>query len=101
VGQADCQTNAGSIRFTGSIDPQASYTFQTNAGSVDLVVPENSALRVDGYTNVGGVRSSFPLTIERRIPGGGMRGEIGPEPRARVSLRSNAGSISLQSGRVG
>jgi DUF4097 and DUF4098 domain-containing protein YvlB len=100
LGHAALQTNAGQVRFSGSIDPLAEYAFQTNAGSVELTVPANSALHVDASTNVGGIHTNFPLTIERHIPGGSIRGEVGPEPRAKIHMRSNAGSIALHSGQV-
>lgn len=82
-GNSLLQTQNGSVRFDGSLDPHGSYTMQTTSGDVDLALPANAAFSLSASTGSGGIQNAF---------GGSL---IGAAPRAQVSLQTQNGSISL------
>ncbi len=77
------QTENGSVRFDGSLDPHGSYTMQTTSGDVDLTLPADTAFALDASTTSGTVQNAF----------GGS--STGVTPRARLSLHTQNGSIAI------
>lgn len=97
AGDASFQTNAGTITFEGAIDPRARYQFRNNAGTIELRLPTSGAYHIDASTDLGNVESDFALASSRRnFVGQTVHGDIGTEPRARLLLSSNAGTIAIR-----
>jgi len=82
-GQSILQTQNGSVRFDGSIDPQGSYRMQTTSGDVDATLPADSAFSLDASTNSGTVQNAF---------GGNV---VGNTPHAQLSMQTQNGSINI------
>ena len=98
TGSSTFKTNAGSVNFTGSIGTSGTYDFETNAGSIDIVLPATSAFHVNASTDAGSITTSFPVTVNHSTVGATLNGDIGNAPQATVTLKTNAGSITLNKG---
>ncbi|GCE16162.1 DUF4097 family beta strand repeat-containing protein [Tengunoibacter tsumagoiensis] len=95
-GQASIEANAGSIHFTGSFNPDAHYTFKTNAGSIDVTLIDTTVLKVEAKTNVGNIYNDFPeIQLQHKMMSSQGRGTIGVGAPAYLELVSNVGTISI------
>jgi hypothetical protein len=83
-GNARMETNAGTISFSGSVIPGGQYFFETNAGTVDVALPANTAFILDAKTDLGTVSNLF-----------GNYG-VGEGARATLHLRTHLGTISVK-----
>ncbi|HEY0756015.1 MAG TPA: DUF4097 family beta strand repeat-containing protein [Ktedonobacteraceae bacterium] len=82
-GHSLLQTQNGSVRFDGSIDPAGSYTMQTTSGDVDLTLPNNAAFLLTASTGSGNVQNAFGVDT------------VGATPRAQLILHTQNGSIAI------
>ncbi len=96
-GQSALKSNAGSITFDGSIIANGQYEFATNAGSVNVTLPDTPAFHVDARTNAGSISSDFASVNRESNSGVGhdAHGDVGSSPTAQVTLQTNAGSIDI------
>ncbi len=78
------ETNAGTISFSGSVNPGGQYSFETNAGTIDMALPAGTAFILDAKTDLGTVSNLF---------GNNYAGE---GPRATLHLRTHLGTISVK-----
>lgn len=85
-GQSTLQTQSGSVRFDGSIDPNGSYRLQTNSGDVTATLPANTTFTLDAGTNSGTVQNAFGANV------------VGNTPRAQLSMHTQSGSITVAKG---
>lgn len=85
-GNSLLQTQNGSVRFSGSLNPRGTYKMQTTSGDVDLTLPGNAAFTLDASTGSGNVENAFGDTT------------IGTTPRAQLSLHTQNGSIAVVKG---
>jgi hypothetical protein len=101
TGQSILKTDTGSVTFEGTIDPKGSYQFETNTGSVDVTLPDNSSFHVDASTDTGSINSDFPgVNVQHAdITGASAHSDVGSSPGATVTLKTDTGSISLHQGR--
>lgn len=93
----DVSTVSGEVDFTGPIDPQGQYSFQSHAGDVTLTIPANSSARFSLETFNGEVDSDFPFTLQPNRDRRHQRLEFsvgGGE--ARVTAESFSGSIVIK-----
>jgi hypothetical protein len=77
------QTQNGSVRFDGSLDPHGSYTMQTTNGDIDLTLPANAAFSLDAGTTSGTIQNAFDSSTSSTLP------------RAQLSLQTQNGSIVI------
>ena len=98
TGSSTLKTNAGSINFTGSIGSTGTYDFETNAGSIDLTLPGSANFHLNASTDAGSIDTSFPVNVNRSTPGATASGDVGTSPQATLTLKTNAGSITLHKG---
>ena len=100
------ETVSGEVTYSGTIEANGSYDFNTHSGEVRMEIPSGSGATLDLQTFSGSISSSFPLTLqpgershshsERR-----MRFSIG-DGSARVSAQTFSGDITIErSGRSG
>ncbi|HZS76372.1 MAG TPA: DUF4097 family beta strand repeat-containing protein [Ktedonobacteraceae bacterium] len=97
-GNSRLKTNAGTITFSGSINQFGSYLFVTDAGTIDLTLPENSSFQLNARTDVGSISTDFPVAIERNFPGAKARAMVGTAPYPELKVKTDIGSISLHKG---
>jgi Putative adhesin len=98
TGSSTFRTNAGSINFTGAIGTTGTYDFATNAGSIDMTLPATASFHVNATTDVGSINTSFPVTVNHSGAGATVNGDVGSAPQATLTLKTNAGAISLNRG---
>ncbi len=77
------ETNYGSVRFDGSIDPQGTYTMKTINGNVNLTLPGNAAFQLEASVGSGSVYNAFGSAI------------VGYTPRAQVMATIGNGSVTV------
>jgi DUF4097 and DUF4098 domain-containing protein YvlB len=88
----DLATRNGTVAFAGSLG-EGPHTLASDHDGIKLTLPGDTALTVDLKTNLGEIRSDFPVTLSGNlksqwngtINGGG----------ARLTASTNSGSISL------
>jgi DUF4097 and DUF4098 domain-containing protein YvlB len=85
-GQANIDTNAGTIYFDGAIDAEGDYRLHTNAGTIHANLPGSSSFILNAHTDMGTVNNEFGSTV------------VGNDPKARLDLRTNLGTIHVQRG---
>lgn len=82
-GQSVLQTNYGSVRFAGAIDPRGTYIMATLSGDVDLTLPDDAAFQLAARTGSGSVQNAFGSNT------------TGNAPRAQVTITIGSGSITM------
>ena len=94
----DVSTVSGEVDFTGPLDPQGQYSFQSHSGSVTLTVPAATSARFSIETFNGEVDSDFPFTLQpnrERRRGQRLEFNVGAG-EARVTAESFSGSIIIR-----
>ena len=101
----DVKSNTGSIDFRGTLEPddEATYSLETNVGSIELRLPSDVYAEIDAATDVGdiSIASRFDA-IDSRTDGRdgvskvweGVLGTGTDEPPL-LRLRTNTGSIEV------
>ena len=97
-GNSKLKTDAGTINFSGALDPTGSYQMSTDAGTVSVTLPPQASFHLDAKTDVGSINSDFPLDIQRDFPGSKARCDIGLPPYSALKLRADVGSINIRQG---
>jgi serine/threonine protein kinase len=82
-GASVLETNYGSVRFDGTIDPQGTYMMRTINGNIDLTFPGNAAFQLAASTGSGSVYNAFGSTI------------VGYGPRAQIMANITNGSVTV------
>lgn len=95
-GQSKLKTDVGSLNFSGSIDPHGAYKFVSDAGSVNITLPEDASFHVDASTDLGSINSDFQLSGQSRMSRKKLNGNVGNPPYATLTLKTDLGSINLK-----
>ena len=95
AGGLRAETTNGSIELR-LMDTQdtADLTLETTNGSITATLPASFAGWVSAKTTNGGIRSDFPVTIERRHQKNHLEGKVG-EGKMRFHAKTTNGSIRL------
>jgi len=94
----DVSTVSGEVDFTGPLDPQGRYSFQSHSGSVTLTIPPTTSARFSIETFNGEVDSDFPYTLQpnrERRNGQRLEFSVGAG-EARVTAESFSGGIVIR-----
>lgn len=83
-GGARVETNAGTIVFRGSMQAGNRYSFETNAGTIDMALPPNAAFVLDARTDLGTLNNQFGAN------------SVGAGEQAMLHLRTNLGTITVR-----
>ena len=99
-GPSTLKTDTGSVTFAGSIGTSGSYQFSTDTGSVNATLPANSSFHMEASTDTGSINSDFSgVNVQKQdVTGSTARGDVGSNPGATLTLKTNTGSINLQKG---
>jgi hypothetical protein len=90
------KTDVGSLNFSGSIDPQGAYKFESDAGSINVTLPEDASFHVDASTDVGSIHNNFQVSGQSKISHTKLKGTVGNPPYATMTLKTDVGSIILK-----
>ena len=66
-----------------------------SVGAIKLSLPANTDADVTATTSVGGIKSDFPLSIDRTMVGQYARGKVG-NGNAVAELNVSTGGIEIQ-----
>jgi hypothetical protein len=83
MGNSTFEANAGSINYHGSLTPNGTYNFHTDAGSINLTLPSSSSFMLETKVNAGSVNNDFGSDT------------VGSRPFAQVIANANAGSVNI------
>lgn len=83
-GGARVETNAGTITFRGSLQTGNRYSFETNAGTIDMALPAKAAFVLDARTDLGTVNNQFGVS------------SVGASDQAMLYLHTNLGTINVR-----
>ena len=100
------ETGTGNVTFSGSLDttlnPQAAYKFQCEVGNLNVTLPATTSIILDANTNVGGIKSAFPITAQNSDGSANYYGPLlpgaSPTPTATLVLDVSSGNIGIQKG---
>ncbi len=81
--QSTLQTKYGSVRFTGTLDPQGIYILKTQSGDIVLALPANAAIQLHAVTGSGSISNAFANT------------GIGNAPQAQIIASTGSGSVKV------
>ncbi|HEU5229426.1 MAG TPA: hypothetical protein VFU49_16530 [Ktedonobacteraceae bacterium] len=93
LGQSNLQSNGGPLRFSGSIAPQASCTFDVNGGSIDLALPTDAIFHIDITGIISSITSDFPGLSPQNNE---VHADIGLSPSAKLKIDVNDSPIILK-----
>ncbi len=82
-GASMLETNYGSVRFTGTLDPQGSYIMRTINGNINLMLPGDAAFQLTGVVGSGTIYNAFGSAI------------VGDSPRAQIMANITNGSVTV------
>src|SRR5579872_992834 len=91
TGTSPLNDNAGAITVTQST-PDGQVTLNNNQGSIDVAFPQIANFHVNATTNSGSITSNYPgVQVQNKE----IHADVGNPPRALVTLKTNAGNITL------
>lgn len=89
------KTTSGNVQFTGTLQADGHYEFESFSGEVVLVVPPDSSFTLSAKTHSGSVNTEFPLQLSRNIGGSLITGTVG-KGGADVRASSFSGSVRIK-----
>jgi Toastrack DUF4097 len=95
TGNSVLKSSLGSINFHEAIDPFGTYQFETDTGSVNVTLPDDTAFELDASANLGSVTTVVPGMKMAYRTNNEVHGDAGPPPRASIRIRSSIGSVSV------
>ncbi len=95
TGNAVLKTSLGSVNCHAALDPSGAYQFATETGSVQVILPDDSAFELDARTQFGSITTVVPgMTLAYRT-NCEVHGDAGRPPRSSLTLSSITGSVSV------
>jgi DUF4097 and DUF4098 domain-containing protein YvlB len=85
-GDSVLKAGSGDITYTGSLDANGNYRFETGSGDVDMTLPGSSAFNLDAHTGSGSVNNDFGSD------------QVGGSPRAPLSITTGSGDVDIHKG---
>jgi len=93
-GRVQARTGGGSVRVEG--DLRGECLARSAAGSIEVRLPENSSLVVDGRTEAGSIETEFPMTVEGKVPPRTVSGTLGDGKGGTLRIETGGGSIEIR-----
>jgi DUF4097 and DUF4098 domain-containing protein YvlB len=90
----DLNTDSGAITFAGSLG-DGPHILKTDFGSVNLSLPEETALDFDLSTDFGKIKSGFPITIQGEQEQNHWQGTINGGGES-LTVETSSGDISIE-----
>ncbi len=91
-------SRVGNIELRGALAPGATYDLASDIGRIALWLPRESSFAIAARSDLGAVELGFPLagSSQRELVGHEVRGEVGADPTATITLRSRVGAVSVK-----
>lgn len=98
------ETGTGNVTFNGSLDtalnPQATYKMQCEVGNLNVTLPAATSVLLDANTNVGDIKSAFPINAQNSNGSASYYGPLlpgaSPAPTVTLVLDVSSGNIGIQ-----
>jgi hypothetical protein len=98
-GHSLMQAQGGTINFHGRLDPGCHAVFRNTNGATGVTLPIDSSVLVDARTPLGSINSQFSTVhVVSSSDGRVASGRVGRGAPARLSIRTNGGSIAINHG---
>jgi hypothetical protein len=94
-GKSRLKADAGTIVFSGSLDPAGNYELVTDLGTINATLPADASFDLNARTDVGTVATNLPLPQAQRNR---LQGSVGNGPRPRLKVKTDLGTINVQRG---
>jgi DUF4097 and DUF4098 domain-containing protein YvlB len=90
------ETVSGDVSYSGTIEPNGKYSFESHSGTIRLNIPKNAGAQVSVETFSGDISTPFPLVVRpsQRRREGHMEFTIG-DGRARITAQTFSGRIVI------
>jgi DUF4097 and DUF4098 domain-containing protein YvlB len=91
------ETVSGEVTYTGTIEPNGKYSFESHSGTIRLNIPKNAGAQVSVETFSGDISTPFPMLVrpsQSRRREGHMEFTIG-DGRARITAQTFSGRIVI------
>lgn len=92
-GKSRLKGDAGTIVFSGSLDPTGSYELITDLGTIDAILPADASFELSAKTDLGSISTNFPLAQSQRTS---ARGNVGSGPYPKLKIKTDIGTINIQ-----
>ena len=90
------KTDAGSITFDGSLNPQGTYQFETGTGTVDVALSRSASYHLHVISKGGTFNSDPPVSLSSSDSNDiDAKTDVGESPNATLTLTTDTGSINL------
>lgn len=104
------ETSQGDIAFAGFLllpdnaQTSARYLLRNETGTITVTLPESTHVTLDANTNIGTIKSDFPLALKNTGNGpdnyhGPLNGDAGTTPLATLVLDVSTGNVHIQKAR--
>jgi uncharacterized protein YaiE (UPF0345 family) len=96
TGNVEEHTSTGAVEATmAQLGGSQQLHIDVSVGAIKLTLPSNTDADVTATTSVGGIKTDFPLSIDRTIVGQYARGKVG-NGSAVAELNVSTGGIEIQ-----
>ncbi|MGB6987121.1 MAG: hypothetical protein WBD74_14205 [Candidatus Aquilonibacter sp.] len=96
TGSVQEHTSTGAVEATmAQLGGSQQLHIDVSVGAIKLILPANTDAAVTATTSVGGIKSDFPLSIDRTVVGQYARGKVG-NGSAVAELNVSTGGIEIQ-----
>jgi DUF4097 and DUF4098 domain-containing protein YvlB len=95
--QIRTHTTSGDLSFTGQIQPDGRYEYNTHSGEIRLALPADVGARLSIATFNGGIQSDFPITLQAGEHGNKRLSFSLGQGTARIFAETFSGDITLTS----
>jgi hypothetical protein len=85
-GRSKLMTNAGTIDFSGTLDPSATGRLETNIGTINATISRDASFVIEAKTDLGTVHNDFGNNV------------VGTAPFAKLELYTNMGTVTVRRG---
>jgi hypothetical protein len=92
-GKSRLKTDAGTIAFSGSLDPAGKYELITDLGTIDATLTANSSFELTAKTDLGTIATNLPLNQPQRNK---AYGTVGSGPYPKLKVKTDVGTINIQ-----
>ena len=96
TGNVQEHTSTGAVEATmAQLGGSQQLHIDVSVGAIKLTLPTNTDAAITATTSVGGIKSDFPLSIDKTVVGQNARGKVG-NGNAVAELNVSTGGIEIQ-----
>lgn len=93
-GTVEARTSAGNISVAGRL--RGPCLVETSAGNIEVSLPADSRVKVDGRTSAGNAKSDLSVPASSRYAAATIAGTLGDGADGTLEMRTSAGNLALR-----